>query len=76
MKPRVASLQAYEEIAHVIKQRDAIPSDAELALKHGLSRGYIRQLMHRMRKLGNTCYVSCGPNLSDTVSSASFPSGE
>ena len=67
---RTKPLEAYAEIEDVVRRRDAIPSDQDLAAKHGFSRAYVQQLMHRIRaQIGKKAYVPCGTNLRDTVNS-------
>lgn len=69
MSKRTKPVEVYAEIEDVVRRRDAIPSDQDLADRTGFSRAYIQQLMHRIRKtIGKKADVSCGTNLSDTNS--------
>lgn len=67
MRSREIPLAVYAELEDVVRARLAIPTDRELAEKHHISRGYIRQLLYRIRKqLGNNGYVSRGAIVCDT----------
>jgi hypothetical protein len=50
MRPRVHSQDAYAEIEYVARKRDELPTDADLARKHGMSRMYVSYLMLEARK--------------------------
>lgn len=68
------TFRALEEIGEVARRRDAIPTDKELAVKHDLTPGYVRQLMRRARQpaLTNICDVSCGTTVGDTAAMKLF----
>lgn len=64
MKLRTTPLAAYEEMLDVARRRDAIPTDKDIADKYGLTRSYVQQLMHRIRKnIDKKAYVSRGTTL-------------
>jgi hypothetical protein len=67
MKLRTTPLAAFEEMRDIVRRRDAIPTDLEIANKYGLTRGYVQQLMSRIRKtIGKKAEIPIGTNLTDT----------
>jgi len=70
-RPRTTPVAAYFEIAQVGRQRDAIPSDRELAVKYHISEQYVRRLMKLARRglLDLSKYAN-----SDVSRDSNFPS--
>ena len=48
-RPRILAIEGWNAICEVARQRDALPTDQELATKHGVSLGYVKNLMKRAR---------------------------
>ena len=69
MRPRTLAPDAWAEIERVALARAKLPTDVELAEKHGVSRSRIQQIMKAARDaLVHTCAVSTEANSAHTSS--------
>lgn len=50
MRPRTTPLAAYRECAQIARQRDAIPTDREIAKKYHISEAQVRSIIKQARK--------------------------